>query len=155
MVAYAAGWRDGRTSRKERRMEYVQVPVPVDRVQEVYGLLAKPARAGAPQTKNGAAEWAKDGIVRMYRESPEPMRAALDYLAANPGREVSSDEMANAVGQSPKQWSGVLGAFGHRLSSRYRWTQWPFERRWSTSANRTVYAMTAEVAEIIKEAHQG
>src|SRR3712207_1271589 len=42
-------------------------------------------------------EWTDEDVARAYGESSPVLRAALDYLAERPGREVSSRELARAV----------------------------------------------------------
>ncbi len=76
-------------------------------------------------------EWTAEEVARAYRESTPALRAALDYLADRPGREVSSLELARAVyphdsddGAEKKLYS-VLGAFGRR-SYGYGKKEWFF-----------------------------
>ncbi len=65
-------------------------------------------------------EWTGEEVARAYRESSPALRAALDYLAERPGREVSSRELARAiyphdsdVGAQQRLY-GVLNAFTRR-----------------------------------------
>jgi pimeloyl-ACP methyl ester carboxylesterase len=44
-----------------------------------------------------STEWTAEEVARAYRESSPALRAALDYLAECPEREVSSLELARAV----------------------------------------------------------
>ena len=65
--------------------EFVSVPVPVDRVQEVYRLLAsQPKRTalGPQVTENGYPDgWSQALIERMFVESSSAMRRILHALA--------------------------------------------------------------------------
>ena len=67
------------------------------------------------------AEWTGEEVARAYRESTPALRAALDYLAERPGREVSSLELARAVYPhdsdvgAQQRLYGVLNAFTRRM----------------------------------------
>jgi hypothetical protein len=83
-------------------------------------------------TAEWTAEWTGEEVARAYRESTPALRAALDYLAERPGREVSSLELARAVyphdesdGGAQQRLYGVLSAFGRR-SYGYGKQQWFF-----------------------------
>jgi hypothetical protein len=77
------------------------------------------------------AEWTGEEVARAYGESSPVLRAALDYLAERPGREVSSLELARAVyphdsdGGAQRRLYGVLGTFGRR-SYGYGKKEWFF-----------------------------
>jgi hypothetical protein len=76
-------------------------------------------------------EWTSEEIVRAYGESSPALRAALDYLADRPGREVGSRELARALYPhdsdvcAQQRLYGVLGAFGRR-SYGYGKKEWFF-----------------------------
>jgi hypothetical protein len=77
-------------------------------------------------------EWTGEEVARAYGESSPALRAALDYLAERPGREVSSLELARAVyphddsdGGAQRRLYGVLGTFGRR-SYGYGKKEWFF-----------------------------
>jgi hypothetical protein len=76
-------------------------------------------------------EWTAEEVARAYRESSPALRAALDYLADRPGREVSSLKLAGAVyphdsdGGAQQRLYGVLGTFARR-SYGYGKKQWFF-----------------------------
>jgi hypothetical protein len=129
--------------------EFVNVPVPPDRVQEVYGLLARGAEEAAV---NGARGWSRDNLLRAYRESPEAMHKAFDYLAGHAGQEVSTEELAAAIGVTRSQLAGVVGAFGRRKKNRYGEDDLPFRAVWSAGAGMKVYEMSPAVAAVINEA---
>jgi hypothetical protein len=67
-------------------------------------------------------EWTEEEVTRAYREGTPVLRAALDYLADRPGREVGSLELARAVYPhddsdvgAVRRLFGMLGAFATRL----------------------------------------
>ena len=76
-------------------------------------------------------EWTGEEVARAYRESTPVLRAALDYLADRPGREVGSLELARAVyphdsdGGAQQRLYGMLSAFGRR-SYGYGKKEWFF-----------------------------
>src|SRR4051812_23771514 len=89
----AATDQDSREAADDRRKqmpdEFVMVPVPASRVQEVYGLLAQPAgtaptHADVPKDESG---WNADLVRRMFKESGDPMQQMLRLLAETDGEE--------------------------------------------------------------------
>jgi hypothetical protein len=135
------------TRKEVIRMPYVNVPVPEDRVPEVYALLAQPRTA---ETQGNG--WSRDEMVRAYRESSAAMKRVFEHLADRPGQEVGADELSSAVGVTRPQLAGVLGAAGRRFANRYKKTAWPFEAQWISDAGMVVYEMTSDVADAIREA---
>jgi len=143
--------------------EFVMVPVPVERVREVYAVLAGEAPGDAP-TKAADDEggdpastllmgdWSEELIARAYRESPGSIVGIFNYLSDNPGREVIADELAQHINRTRAQMAGALGAFGRRTKNRYGRQSWPFHAWWSHESHRVIYKMDADVAEVIREA---
>lgn len=158
-------------------VDFINVPVPADRVQEVYALLggegtstvvgpsgaavAPPSVAEAVWTPQGDADdddvqaWTQSMLKRMYGESVGPMRAALDYLADRGGDEVTSRELAEALGlpKGVRSLAGMIGAFARRCWNRYdRYLPW--DSRWQpiqgdTVGTETVFCMPFEVAAVL------
>jgi hypothetical protein len=133
-------------------VEFVHVPVPAERVQEVYELLARRPEEAAV---NGSRGWSRDNLLRAYRESPEAMKKAFDYLADHAGQEVTTDELAAAIGVTRSQLAGVIGAFGRRKKNRYGQENLPFRAVWSAGAGMSVYEMSPAVATVIGQARGG
>jgi hypothetical protein len=130
-------------------VEFVNVPVPADRVQEVYALLARRPEEAAV---TGSRGWSRENLLRSYRESPEAMMKAFDYLAGHAGQEVTTKELAAAIGVTRSQLAGVVGAFGRRKKNRYGEDDLPFRAVWSAGAGMVVYEMSPAVAAVINEA---
>lgn len=137
--------------------EFISIPVPLDRVQEVYEVLGRP-RASAQATVASTVD-TPDGsidvalVVRAYRESPPAMKKIFDFLASKPGKVSHMTEVAKAIGYTPNQTGGALGAFGRRWKNRYHGgqdTKWPFEAVWDHGVNMMRYSMDSETAKIIK-----
>lgn len=138
--------------------EFVTIPVPSDRVLEVYALLASEA-ARQPEEAGSALDaadsqdrsgWNAELLARCWRESPSPMKAFLLYLANNPDREISSEEIAPAIHRTRHQMSGMLGAFGRRTKNRYGMGTWPYSARWGFEEHRAIYVMDSATAAIIR-----
>lgn len=143
--------------------QFVNIPVPADRVDEVYAVLGRAKAPAAPIEAKpediddavGAQPGALDEalIIRAYRESPPAMVAVFDYLASHPSKDVGMGELAKGVGTTPKRLSGALGAYGRRKKYRYHQTDaWPFKAWWDYVNGHAVYHMSGEVAAIIKKA---
>jgi hypothetical protein len=136
--------------------EFIMVPVPRERVQEVYRLLASdPMTSDSASADQAGAEdgapWTNGEIARAYRESPERMKRFLDYLASMAGRPATSAETAQAVDYSPHQQAGMLGAFGHRVRSRYGKPRWFFAYEWSEQREAWAYSMGESAARVIRD----
>ncbi len=135
--------------------EFIMVPVPRERVQEVYRLLAfEPTDSAAPP-EDGARDvevvpWSDEEIGKAYRESPERMKRFLDFLASVAGKPVTPEESAEAVGYSRHQQAGMLGAFGHRVKSRYGRSTWFFEYAWNDLRGARTYSMTEPTAKVLQ-----
>jgi hypothetical protein len=125
----------------------VMVPVPANRLQEVYELLAKPSGGTAA---GGRKPWPPETLTRCYRESSSPMQAFLDALADNGGRLMSGGDLGRAIGYTERnQMAGMLGAAGKRIVNRYN-LQFPFEAEWRASEGVYYYTMNEEDAAVIK-----
>ena len=139
---------------------FVYVPVPVDRLVDVYkflGCTEAPDTNQAPMPPSpvepALAAFDPNLLARAYRESPDTMKRVFDCLADNAGKAIGLAEVAGAVGRNTKQMSGVLGAFGRRWLNRYHKgvdTKWPFSAWWDFEGNTMVYRMSHEAAEVIK-----
>lgn len=142
--------------------DFVNVPVPADRVQEVYRLLAQPANQPAPAPPDAGpdAEWTEELIVRMYRESAEPMRKMLKLLAEADGAEVSTRDIAETL-ELPKGASsvaGMAGAIGRRVNSRYGMAGLPWTSRWvfidpadESKGSETLLALPPWICKVIRD----
>ena len=81
------------------------------------------------------------------------MKKFFDYLADNPEKDLWMEHAAAAVGYTPHQMAGALGAFGRRWKNRYHGgtdAKWPFLSWWNFDINTMVYKMPTATAEVIK-----
>jgi hypothetical protein len=136
--------------RRKPMPEFVSVPVPVDRVQEVYELLARqPARPAAspPVTQEGYPEgWDKAMIDRMFVESSGAMRRILYSIADKSPSWVTTAEIGEASDLTARQVIAALGPFRKRVRGRYGIESWPFEARELAGAGITRYSMPDGIA---------
>jgi hypothetical protein len=152
--------------------EYVSIPVPLDRVQEVYELLARAAGSGSTPGStatgsgpgNGLDKWPDELLLRAYRESPPAMKVVFDYLIAHEGQTVTTADLCAAIAKRldrPQykrgQLAGVFGAFGRRWKNRYRGGgrsngQWPFHAEWSAEHGMLICRMSSSVAKVMRRA---
>lgn len=142
--------------------EFILVPVPSDRVIEVYTLLGRGPKDAEPEPPAAAQSEAEVDamdhflVARAYRESPDSMKAFLDYLVDRPGQKVSSRTVGDAIRKTWNQVAGMLGAFGRRWRNRYKQTGgWFFDAKWNFEENHMDYRMPEEAAAIIREARSG
>jgi hypothetical protein len=126
--------------------DYVYVPVPADRVEDVYRFLLGLADA------DGAVDSDLDRFVnRVYRESEEKFRRLLEFLADHPGTPLSTELVAEEIEleRGTASLAGMLGAFGRRSTNRYD-DFWPFERVYNSVDEQMELLMNPEVATILK-----
>lgn len=131
--------------------EFVSVPVPVDRVDEVYELLARKADASrAPQPIEGTDD---SVISRAYRQTSDVMRRFLDTLAARPGELVSAGELQRALDLSDEKFRGHLGGFSRLwMGPLQQGKSWFFDAWGSGEGGTMEYRATADVAEALRRA---
>ena len=145
--------------------EFVKVPVPVDRLQEVFALLAASRVAGersvtvgrgaVPTAETDVASIDVERIARAYRESSDAMKKALDHMADHAGHVIRMEELAGSVGYSAAQMRGTLGSFGNRWRNRYQGGEdvpLPFSRWWVSADNTMAYQMSGDVAAVMRAA---
>ena len=142
------------------------VPVPEDRLQEVYAVLGRPrgeegaagSAPSAPPSPGGDGDSSLDSalIARAYRESSPAMAKFLDYLADHPDETISSVTLAEHMELTWNQLAGVLGAFGRRWKNRYQQQgKWFFGAYWNYAQGNQDYTMPSAVADVIKRARSG
>src|SRR4051794_39641277 len=95
---------------------YVSVPVPADRVLDVYSFLSSQdnegGRAPSTQSTQDVAE-----LEKTLRSASATVQGLAVYLAERAGEEVTTEEAASALALD-RGWNslaGALGAFGRYL----------------------------------------
>lgn len=126
-------------------MPIAYVPVPEDRLAEVYKLLASPPAGQDGATVDEAL------IEQMYRESDRPFRRLLEYLAERADKPVSTTRVAEdlALRRGTRSLAGMLGAFGRRSANRYG-GQLPFRTSYNPVKDSNELAMPEDVAKVIR-----
>jgi hypothetical protein len=131
--------------------EFISVPIPVDRVQEVYRLLAAQpdsSPVGPQVTENGYPEgWSQAMIDRMFVESSSAMRRILHSIADKSPGWVTTSEIGAASGLSARQVIASLGPFEKRIRGRYGMSRWPFEAREFVDLGIFKYSMSEGTAQ--------
>ena len=129
--------------------EMVHVPVPVDRLQEVYEVLArKPVGSSATGVSEGGHPngWSHELIDRMFIESSSAMRRILWVLAHKSPGWVTTSEIAEASGLTARQVVASLGPFEKRCRGRYGMSERPFAAREFVDEGILKYSMSPAVA---------
>jgi hypothetical protein len=140
-------------------MAYVMMAVPAELVAAVTEFIEAQGMAGTHTpavVEDGFVHgWDRDSVWRAYKESADKMRDLLDFLAENPGREVSSEEIAEAI-DAKYGWNtiaGMLGAFGRRCTNRYRKLEPMWEYR-PDENDRNLITLPPKTAEVIRDARE-
>jgi len=134
--------------------EMVHVPVPIDRLQEVYEVLAKRPVESAP------VQWTEDGyppgwsrvlIDRMYIESSSAMRRILSAVAHGSPGWITTSEIADACSLTPRQVIASFGPFEKRCRGRYGMKERPFAAREFVDEGIIKYSMLPGAASQVLE----
>ncbi|HSK46962.1 MAG TPA: hypothetical protein VLA05_03040 [Coriobacteriia bacterium] len=129
--------------------DMVNVPVPVDRLQEVYEVLARrPAGPAIVQeSEDGYPHgWSAALIDRMFVESSSAMRRILRSVAQKSPGWITTGQIADASGLTARQVVASLGPFEKRVRGRYGMSEWPFAAREFVDEGILKYSMSPTVA---------
>jgi len=149
--------------------EWVTISVPKRIAPAVYALIAHEMGGGlpAPIAQQGSTDrplrasmtWSDDEIYRAVDESSPAMKSLLEKLALNAGEWVYAHQLAEALqtrvehfggtNKPEADWNnvaGTLGAFGHRVKSRYEKETWFTDNKGDTQGY-WVHRMPRDVAE--------
>jgi hypothetical protein len=134
--------------------EFVNIPVPVDRVDEVYALLARQPRAA------GALEPARVPalVAQAYRQTSDVMRRFLDALADKPGQRIGAADMQQLLGIPDAPFRGHMAGFKRLWTGPLHQsdtTPFFFYASGSGTGGTMEYAVTPEVAAEIRRAKEG
>lgn len=153
--------------------DFIPVMVPRDHVNDIYvhlgrlldGATTRPEpapdrsvdaldREGIDSLGDNVLEWGADLVGRSWDESPPSMRLVLRHLAEAPDQWIPIGDLARVVYPDTgnrQQLAGVLGAWGHRCSSRYQATTRPFETRWNHGSELYEYRMAEHFAKLYRQ----
>lgn len=144
---------EGQEKRKSDPETFVHVPVPVDRVLEVYALLSAPraesGRAGesspeelpreSPWTPPAGGKglprrtWSAEDLARFINSGTKTSRtvaAMMDVLAEKPGEQVTTTELVERLGVTKHELRGALAALTRHIHKHYNRNNWPFVFTW-------------------------
>jgi hypothetical protein len=145
--------------------QYVLMAIPAEFVPSVAALIAEfdanadlevqveaPERGTSPDGAGSLLNgWTEDLVSRAFKESANPMRRVLLFLADHAGEEVTSIEIADAI-DAKYGWNtvaGMLGAFGRRSVNRYKRSAPMWE--WRPGSEGILIKMPVAVAAVIKK----
>jgi hypothetical protein len=130
--------------------DFISVPVPNDRVTEVYELLAHPT----PQS-NG--HWPLELVARAMHESPPGPRAAFELLAERGDHGATTQELVQELDykRGGAALAGMFGAFGRRCLRRYGQTSRLYVRVWDPGLHEARYTLKPEYREAVLAALTG
>jgi len=151
----------------EAETDLVNVPVPRRHLVKVYGFIAE-LEASANGQQRGSEPlgdptdvWTDELIRQAFEESNPAVRAILKYLAQRPGDPVPTGELVELLKQHgykparPDTLSGVIGAFGRRVTTRYGLKGsrgnaiLPFQNPRDRKLDSRVYIMSKRIAEVV------
>ena len=134
---------------------YVAVPVPEDRVTEVYGLLSVPPQPPEDQVGEEPADrgrqWDEAALKEYLAEASDTIKGLAKYLAERPGQEVTTGEVASDLNlwRGWNSLAGALGAWGRKVKNR-GFDGFPWETWWGEDGHSRM-RMSPEVAEIVRK----
>ena len=140
-------------------MGYVLMAVPEELVPAVAKLVGEGSSPALGQVTSVVGEdgfvngWDRETVRKAYRESADNMRELLRFLSRSPEREVSSYEIADAIG-ARFGWNtvaGMLGAFQRRCANHYGRTKPMWEFRYDQD-DRILLTVPGKVAEAVRSA---
>lgn len=136
--------------------QFIEIPVPVDRVDEVYQLLARTPKHYADAGRPAAA---LDGsvVVRAYRHTSNTMRQFMDLLGENPGVFITGPDMERRLGLTSAQFRGHLGGFTRLLYGPLNQpvgSSWFFDAEPRGQGGTVEYRATDHVAAEIRRAKE-
>lgn len=124
----------------------VMVPVPVDRLSEVYHLLGTSLDGDTTARALPTSTWSHSDIARLHQElgPTKAARAILDLGSAQPGQAVWFHDVCLHVDRSHPSVASELGGFTKLLKSRFGRADWPFRVDWV--GGRALYTVDEEIA---------
>jgi len=134
--------------------EMVSIPVPVDRLQEVYEVLARrPAEPSlVPEGEEGYPNgWTRTLVDRMFVESSSAIRRILSSVARKSPGWITTGQIADASELTARQVVASFGPFEKRVRGRYGMGEWPFAARQFVDEGILKYSMSPAVAARILE----
>ena len=132
--------------------ELVMVPVPRDRLTEVYALLGSNGAqaSGKSSDSEDLDGWNAAEVRKHIGRASDTIKGLVNYLADHPGEEVGTEDVATAL-QLRYGWNslaGALGAFGRYVGNRD--LDFPWESWWDADGHAVMRMSDAMAAEVRK-----
>jgi hypothetical protein len=125
-------------------MGFVNLPVPEERVQEVYELLATP---GHRKTPNRVYD--RPTMERLWKESSPAIRKVLKHLMCHPGERVPTSDLVKVADMSGgRALGGLFARFRTQCLKKYD-RDLPWETITLGDAN--FYLLSKETAELVDQ----
>lgn len=141
-----------------KELVQLNISVPADRVSDLYAFVAtlhgpigseevpKVDDKDAPVSQRAAAGFGKSTVRKNYLGGvSDYWRPFLERLAEEPDKWVSWTDLCNAIGLTPRQASGMLGAAERRCNLHP-----PYEKSGYMEGDHW-FRMPKDVAEVVKE----
>lgn len=124
--------------------EYVSMPIPKGRVQEVYDLLGRSGQEAATLDR----EYDEASMYRLWQEASVEVRKVLQHLSLHPEERVPTSDLVEVadVGTG-RALGGIFARFRERCVKRYK-RDLPWETISISDAN--YYVMSQQNAKLIE-----
>ncbi|MGH2706346.1 MAG: hypothetical protein ACRDJ4_15045 [Actinomycetota bacterium] len=123
---------------------FVNVPVPADRVLEVYAFLSGFPHAAAdatgdspwtPTPSNGlpTIPWTEEDLARFVSSGTKTSRtvaAVMDVLVEQPGEQFTTTTLVARLGVTRNELRGTFAALTRHIRTHYGRENWPFRFTW-------------------------
>lgn len=122
--------------------EYVNMPIPKSRIQEVYELLGGSAPEDLP-----AREYDEASMHRLWQEASVEVRGILQHLSLHPGERIPASDLVDVANVGTgRALGGIFARFRERCAKRYK-RDVPWET--ITISDINYYVMSSENAKLV------
>lgn len=127
---------------------FISVPVPADRVEEVYRLLAHPARSAEPIEDSEAWDWDLEMLERFAAGTGVAnvkIGKVLDVLSQSPDEQFSIEDLVEETGYDRMELRGALSGLTRHINAHFGGVPWMFDTHWG-SENEAYYSVSEYIA---------
>ncbi len=128
--------------------EFVQVPVPVDRVEDVYRLLAQPAVT--EDSEDALEEWDLEMLKRFADGTGVAnvkVGKMLDVMSQSPNELFTIADLVEETDYDRLEIRGALSGLTRHLRAHFDGADWMFDTEWSNE-NEAAYSVNKHIAEL-------
>lgn len=134
--------------------QFVSVPVPADRVEEVYRLLAQPASSESLPEGSAEVEDSELWDLEMLKRFAAGTGVAnvkvgkvLDVMSQSPGEQFTIPDLSKETGYGRGELLGALSGLTRHLNAHFEGVGWMFDTVWG-SENEAYYSVPEHIAEM-------